>query len=43
MRALKTRQQRDQFRSAHLTTMPERAKARGTAWPDAPPAQGEGH
>ncbi|MBT9499624.1 MAG: hypothetical protein IV092_00160 [Burkholderiaceae bacterium] len=42
MRALKTQQERDQFRSEHHTKMLERAKERGVTLPDAPPARGKG-
>ena len=42
MRALKTQQERDQFRSEHHSKMQERAKERGVTLPDAPPAQGKG-
>lgn len=42
MRALKTQQEREQFRSEHHSKMQERAKERGLTLPDAPPPQSKG-
>jgi hypothetical protein len=42
MRALKTLEEREQFRKEHHEQMQERAKQRGVTLPDEPPAQGRG-
>lgn len=42
MRALKTQEEREQFRKEHHEQMKERAKQRGVTLPDEPPAQGRG-
>lgn len=42
LRTLKTQQERDAYRLEHHQKMQERAKARGTQLPDAPPQQGMG-
>jgi len=40
MRSLRTAQEREQFRLEHHERMQERARARGIALPDEPPARG---
>jgi hypothetical protein len=42
MRTLKTQEERNAFRLEHHQRMQERAKERGLALPDAPPATGAG-
>lgn len=42
MRALKTQEEREQFRKEHHERMKERAKERGVTLPDEPPAKGRG-
>ncbi len=42
MRALKTQEEREQFRKEHHEKMKARAKERGVQLPDEPPAQGRG-